>query len=78
MESKITEHFDSIMIEHEKSSLFGDQMIANLAFLINKKDLDIFDKKVNDYSAELDGNIKLKYTGPVPPYNFVKLNINLV
>lgn len=76
-ENDIIKYFNDLAIEHKKSNLFGEQMITNLAFLINSKDLQVFDKKVNEYSEKLGENVKLKYTGPVPPYNFVQLNINL-
>jgi hypothetical protein len=78
MEENLTIFFKDIITEYKKSNLFGEQMIANLAFLINESDLEKFDKKVNKYEEELsDNNVKLKYTGPVPPYNFIDLKINL-
>lgn len=78
MEDNIADFFKDITIEYKKSNLFGEQMITNLAFLINERDLKTFDKKMNQYEEKLgDNNVKLKYTGPVPPYNFVQLNINL-
>jgi hypothetical protein len=78
MEEQITEFFKDVIIEHKKSNLFGEQMITNLAFLIDEGDLETFDKKMDQYEAKLgNSNVKLKYTGPVPPYNFVDFNINL-
>jgi hypothetical protein len=78
MEEGIADFFQDISIEHKKSNLFGEQMITNLAFLIDEHDLKTFDRKMNEYEEKLgDDNVKLKYTGPVPPYNFVQLNINL-
>lgn len=76
-EEYIANFFKDIMVEHKKCNLFGEQMITNLAFLINRDNLCEFDKKVNEYAEKLGDNVKLKYTGPVPPYNFVDLKINL-
>jgi hypothetical protein len=77
-EEDIVRLFKDITIEHKKSNLFGEQMITNLAFLINQNDLTVFDRKMDAYEEMLgDNNVKLKYTGPVPPYNFVQLHINL-
>lgn len=76
-EEDIAKFFQDIMIEYKKCNLFGEQMITNLAFLINRDNLCEFDKKVNEYAEKLGDNVKLKYTGPVPPYNFVDLKINL-
>jgi hypothetical protein len=78
MEENIAHFFKDIIIEHKKSNLFGEQMITNIAFLINQDNLKAFDRKMNEYEGKLrDSNVKLKYTGPVPPYNFVDLNVNL-
>jgi len=78
MEDSIANFFKEISFEHKKCNLFGEQMITNLAFLINQDNLKAFDRKMNEYEERLgDKNVKLKYTGPVPPYNFVQLNINL-
>jgi hypothetical protein len=78
MEEDIASFFNDITVEHKRNNLFGEQMITNLAFLINQGDLPAFDKKMNAYEEKLaDNNVKLKYTGPVPPFNFTKLNINL-
>jgi hypothetical protein len=77
-EEQVTHFFKDITVEHKKSNLFGEQMISSLAFLIQESDLSMFDKKMNEYADLLgDSNVKLKYTGPVPPYNFVEFNINL-
>lgn len=77
MEENIARFFKDITIERKKSNLFGEQMITNLAFLINHGDLSEFDRKVNEYAEKLGSNVKLKYTGPVPPYNFVNLSFKL-
>jgi hypothetical protein len=77
-EENIIQFFKDITVQQTKNNLFGEQMITNLAFLISENDLSLFDKKMNEYEEQLnDGNVKLKYTGPVPPYNFVQFNINL-
>jgi hypothetical protein len=77
MEENIAKFFKDITVEHKKCNLFGEQMITNLAFLINEGDLEKFDRNMNKYEEKLGDNVKLKYTGPVPPYDFVNLNINL-
>jgi hypothetical protein len=78
IEQQVVDFFQDITIEYKKSNLFGEQMITNLAFLIQQRDLQTFDKKMNEYEGHIqDDNVTLKYTGPVPPYNFVQLNVNL-
>jgi hypothetical protein len=78
MEAELIELMAPIAMNNKKCNLFGEQMIANLAFLIKKEDLEKFDARLNEYEEGLkDRNIMFKYAGPVPPFNFVDLKINL-
>jgi hypothetical protein len=76
-EQEIVDYFSSLALAHKSSKLFGDQMVTNLAFLTRREDLSSFDELVNQYAGTLSDNHKVKYTGPVPPFNFVDLRINL-
>jgi hypothetical protein len=77
-ENGLITYFKDIALEHKTCNIFGEQMITNLAFLINEHNLRAFDKKMNEYEEYVgDENIRFKYTGPVPPYNFVELHVNL-
>ncbi len=59
------------------NKIFGDNMITNAAFLVDKSKVEEFDGSVNKLAAAYDGRIKFKYVGPVPPCNFVELVIML-
>ena len=53
---------------------FTKRLLLNTSFLVNKGDIDAFSDKV----AELQENypmLKLLYSGPWPPYNFVYMKI---
>jgi hypothetical protein len=66
------------VLDRKQCNLFGDQMITNVALLVKRKHLGDIDKKVNEFYEDLgDDNVLIKYVGPVPPYNFVDLKINL-
>ncbi|MDI6905067.1 MAG: GvpL/GvpF family gas vesicle protein [Candidatus Bathyarchaeia archaeon] len=54
--------------------LFSDRLILNASFLVNKEDIDSFSDKV----MKLQGKypmLKLLYSGPWAPYNFVYIKI---
>jgi len=55
---------------------FGDSMIVNSAFLVEKSRIPDFDARVNQLSERFGEEIKLKYVGPVPPCNFVEVVIH--
>ena len=55
---------------------FGDNMIVNGAFLVEKSKVKEFDNYLDELDKHYKGNIKLKYIGPVPPCNFVEIVIH--
>ena len=48
-----------------------EEMLANLAFLVDRARVAEFDAAVEALDAELDEAIRLHYIGPLPPHNFV-------
>ena len=55
---------------------FGDNMIVNGAFLVEKSKVKEFDNYLDELNRHYGGNIKFKYIGPVPPCNFVEIVIH--
>jgi hypothetical protein len=56
---------------------YGDRMIMNGAFLVDKRKETEFDKVVNELDDKYGWLVTLKYVGSLPPYNFVNLIINM-
>jgi hypothetical protein len=60
--------------QSKELKLFSDRLIMNASFLVDKN-------KIDDFSGEVEqlGNkyldIKIQYSGPWPPYNFVDIQI---
>ena len=48
-----------------------DQMLANVAFLVDRERIPEFDAAVEALDGELGDDVRLRYTGPLPPHNFV-------
>jgi Gas vesicle synthesis protein GvpL/GvpF len=48
-----------------------EQMLANVAFLVDRGRIPEFDAAVETLDAALGESIRLRYTGPLPPHNFV-------
>ncbi len=55
--------------------LYDSKMIANFAFLIDKKNQGHFDRKVEELNARFEEKLNFKCVGPLPPYNFYMLEI---
>ncbi len=61
-------------VQSKELKLFSDRLVLNASFLVDRD-------KINDFSGEVEqlGNkypdIKIQYSGPWPPYNFVDIQI---
>lgn len=60
-------------VDFKENKVYGDRNIFNAAFLVEKIKEKEFDQKINRLEKELGERTKLKYFGPVPPYNFVEV-----
>lgn len=59
--------------EVKVNPVYGDMNILKLAFLVTKEKERKFDQKINELEKEFRGRTKLRYFGPLPPYNFVEV-----
>jgi hypothetical protein len=59
------------------NKVFGDEMITNSSFLVEKSEVGQFDGLVDGFGTTYDGRTKFKYVGPMPPINFAELVIVL-
>jgi hypothetical protein len=56
------------------SDLFSERLILNASFLVNKEGIDVFSNEVERLQKK-HSFIKLLYSGPWAPYNFVYIKI---
>lgn len=56
---------------------YGERMIVNAAFLVQDNKLEAFDKAIRLLDKQYGNLIIFRYAGPLPPYNFVNLVINI-
>lgn len=62
-------------IEFRRNKIIGDKMILNCAFLIDKSHARDFDDHVEKLNKIYKDRLKLKYIGPIAPFNFVQLDL---
>jgi len=73
----ILNSFANLVLEVKINNTYGERMILNAAFLVEKTKEAAFDLKVNELAEKYGDKIKFKYVGTVPPFNFVNLTINV-
>ncbi|MEI7773098.1 MAG: GvpL/GvpF family gas vesicle protein [Chloroflexales bacterium] len=52
-----------------------DRMVVNAAFLLDRADEERFDSAVRSLDSRMGPQMTFKSVGPVPPYNFITLNV---
>jgi len=73
----ILETLSPLALEVKTNNTYGERMIINAAFLIEKDREAEFDQKVNELDVKYGEKIKFKYVGTLPPFNFINLTINV-
>jgi hypothetical protein len=59
------------------NKVLTDRMVLNAAFLVDSINAVNMDNAVKKLDEEFGKRMMFKYVGPVPPYNFVNISINL-
>ncbi len=62
--------------EVKTNHTYGERMIMNAAFLVEKTKETSFDMRVNELAEKYGDKITFKYVGTLPPFNFVNIEIN--
>ena len=71
----ILDTLSPLVVEVKTNNTYGELMIINAAFFIEKHKEADFDQSVNELDAKYGSKLKLKYIGKVPPFNFLNLII---
>lgn len=74
--SDIFNALGSVSVASRANKPIGEKMILNAAFLVARDREADFDAMVKEIDSRY-ANLKFKYTGPWPPYNFVNIRLKL-
>jgi Gas vesicle synthesis protein GvpL/GvpF len=70
---RITALVQPFSVRLEKLGISDDNGILNLALLVEKDKAEALAAAVDAIDAEKPGRFLIRYTAPVPPYNFVRI-----
>jgi hypothetical protein len=62
--------------DYKTNKVSSDMMLLNGAFLVCKERVTEFDKAVQKLDERYGERMKLKYVGPLPPFNFIEIVIH--
>jgi virulence-associated protein VapD len=71
------ESLRDIAIASRDNKPIGEKMILNAAFLVDRKQTDHFQERVQEIAQTLEGRLRIVLSGPWPPYNFVNIRLKL-
>lgn len=72
---ELLEVLKPISLDFRENRVLGDMNLVNAAFLVAKERETEFDQKMQELEKLYGQRKKLKYIGPVPPYNFVEVRV---
>ena len=70
---ELLEILKPLSLDFRENRVLGDMNLVNAAFLVAKEKEKEFDQKMQELEKVYGERKKLKYIGPVPPYNFVEV-----
>lgn len=59
----------------QPNPVLTDDMVVNLALLVDRADLPSFDATVDRLGDELGERLTFRYVGPLPPYSFATIDV---
>lgn len=65
---------NKIAVQSKSGKLFSDRLVLNRSFLVDRGKIDEFSDMVANLREKCKG-LRIQYTGPWPPYNFVDIKI---
>jgi Gas vesicle synthesis protein GvpL/GvpF len=75
--AELIESLKPFSLDCKENRIYGDMNLVNAAFLVPKEREGEFDHKMQQLEEMYGNRKRLKYIGPVAPYNFVEVVVNL-
>lgn len=67
---------EPLSLKAKINNTYGERMIINAAFLVDRAAESLFDKRVSELDSRYGAKITFKYVGLLPPFNFVNVVID--
>lgn len=74
----IIDLLDKLAVDRKINPLISDDLVTNIAFLINKRELNAFDNAVKQLNDYFNNQLDFHIIGPLPPYSFATVEVSTV
>ncbi|MEK7370251.1 MAG: GvpL/GvpF family gas vesicle protein, partial [candidate division NC10 bacterium] len=74
-QQRLLESLGGAALDAQPNALVADEMVLNVAFLIEKKREEEFDEQVRKLDEALNGEVSFRIVGPLPPYSFATVEV---
>jgi hypothetical protein len=74
--AELLEALRPLSLQCKENQIYGDMNLVNAAFLVAREKEREFDRKMQELEKVYGERKKIKYIGPVAPYNFVEVVVN--
>ena len=74
-QQRLLESLRGAALDVQPNALVADEMVLNVAFLIEKKREEEFDEQVRKLDEALNGEVSFRIVGPLPPYSFATVEV---
>lgn len=75
LELKVLEHLRPYANDMQLNSVVSDELVCNIAFLIDQSQVGHIDEALHRLDAELEGRCDFRRVGPLPPYSFATIHV---
>ncbi|QIB75678.1 GvpL/GvpF family gas vesicle protein [Halogeometricum borinquense] len=75
IQADVTDRLSEVSLNETENDLFSDRLIVNKSYLVEREHRDDFDAAIDAIEAAYDDGLRVQYTGPWAPYNFVDIHI---
>ncbi|RYJ08481.1 GvpL/GvpF family gas vesicle protein [Halogeometricum borinquense] len=75
IQADVTDRLSEVSLNETENDLFSDRLIVNKSYLVEREHRDDFGAAIDAIEAAYDDELRVQYTGPWAPYNFVDIHI---
>jgi len=67
--------FKPIVVDAQPNALISDELVMNVAFLVEKASLEEFNSRLTELNSLFHNQINFRIIGPLPPYSFATVEV---